>query len=168
MQEVWKDIIGYEKYYQISNKGNIYSKRKKIKIDHTKYINNAGYRYVNLWKNGIQSNFRIHRLVATHFVENTQDNKYVNHIDNNKLNNSVDNLEWTTQSSNILQAYKSGSRDHCLPDKKILQFDLEGNFIKEWKSITEAGKNTNTNRVSISYCASGKQKRAGSFIWKYK
>lgn len=116
-EEIWKDIINYEKLYQISNKGKIKSiigkfstttrNRKSIrKVKNLKLnINSNGYYVVSLTKDKIRKRFKVSRLVAIHFVENVDNKPEVNHKDGNKLNNNDWNLEWSTRSENIKHAY---------------------------------------------------------------
>jgi len=52
--------------------------------------------------------------------------------------------------------------------KKVLQFDLEGNFIKEWESLTQASSSFNKTTGNISECCYGKRKKAHGYIWKFK
>ena len=98
MEEVWKNIIGYEKLYKISNTGKVYSL-----ITHKIMAGNlrSGYKNVQLSKNGSRKNFQIHRLVAVHFIDNPNNLPIVNHIDYCRTNNSVENLEWVTQKENV-------------------------------------------------------------------
>lgn len=122
-EEIWKDIIDYEKLYQVSNKGNIKSiignhskttrNRNSIrKIKNLKFnINDRGYLVVGLTKNKIRKRFKVSRLVATHFVENPDNKPEVNHKDGNKLNNNFWNLEWNTRSENVKHAYDNGLID---------------------------------------------------------
>lgn len=100
--EIWKDIQGYEGYYQISSEGNVRNvKTNQILIGDT---NNIGYRRVTLYS-PTKKRFFIHRLVALHFCEGYKKNLVVNHKDGNKLNNNYQNLEWVTRSQNDLHAY---------------------------------------------------------------
>ena len=90
----------------------------------------------------------------------------INHKDENKLNNHVDNLEWCSV------AYNNSYGTHSLRVaksnwKKIVQYDLKGNFIKKWNSIKEAGETLNICKSSISLCLVNKYKSAGGFIWEY-
>lgn len=101
--EIWKDIAGYEGLYQISNYGNIRnSKGRLLKY----YENHKGYYKVGLNKNGKNSKFRVHRLVAQMFIPNPHEYPQVNHIDGNKQNNNVTNLEWCTNTENQIHAVK--------------------------------------------------------------
>lgn len=127
MEEIWKDIIGYEGRFTISNYGIIYSiprpsTKGGIRIIHL----DKGYKYVNLRKDGKSGrNKFIHRLVAIHFLHNYENKKQVNHIDGNKLNNKSDNLEWCTAQENINHYISNSSKNYsskfngvCLKDGK--------------------------------------------------
>lgn len=160
MQEIWKDIKGYEGLYQVSNLGRVKS-LKKSKIITPKLIHS--YFSVILYNKKNYKNFRIHRLVAQAFISNPNNYPQVNHIDGNKLNNVLENLEWCTQSHNMKEAYRIGLEK---PQKiKVNQYDLFGNFIKTWDSI----KNIEIfyNNRHISDCCKGKRKTACGYIWKY-
>lgn len=113
--EKWKDIIGYESKYQISNLGRVKSLERKIncnngfrivkeKILKQNIVN--GYFRIQLGLNG--KSFLVHRLVAINFIGLDSNKEFVNHINGNKLDNNVDNLEWCTQSENQIHAYKIG------------------------------------------------------------
>ena len=92
MQEIWKDIQGYEGYYQVSNLGRVKSLRSNtiLKINDIK----GGYSQVGLSINGNPKTKRIHRLVATAFLDNEFNLTQINHKDKNRHNNRADNLEW--------------------------------------------------------------------------
>ena len=110
MEEIWKDIEGYEGIYQVSNIGRVKRLkgfcRKEEKI--ISFYLNKGYRAVNLYRNNKLKAMPIHRLVALSFIENTHNKPQVNHIDGVKINNCVENLEWNTRSENIKHAYEIG------------------------------------------------------------
>lgn len=99
MVEEWKDIIGYEGIYKISNLGKII-RIKGTKIRPMKIWNNGRYMEVRLSKEGKATHFTLHRLLAIHFIPNPNNLPSVNHKDENKLNNSINNLEWCTQEYN--------------------------------------------------------------------
>lgn len=137
-EEIFKDIEGYEDLYQISNKGNVYSKKsKRIKkpgIDKDTYL------YVNLYKEGKAKYFRIHRLVALHFIENPENKPQVDHMDNNKQNNCIENLRWCDQRENEYNKSKQKSKNgkECSSKYKGVCWDK---YAKKWRvKITINGK----------------------------
>ena len=109
MDEIFKDILGYEGLYQVSNLGNVKrlasyrGKGKGYLVDEhliKPSINSRGYQHIGLCKNGKVKTFNIHRLVATAFIDNPDGKPEVDHIDRNKTNNCVNNLRWATRSEN--------------------------------------------------------------------
>ena len=118
MEEIWKDIEGYEGLYQVSNFGNVKSLSKMWKSGSGYYIQkeiilkqqlkSKRYLGVGLTKNKKWKNFLVHRLVAEAFLENPNHYNQINHIDCNKLNNNIENLEWCSQEQNLEHAYKNG------------------------------------------------------------
>lgn len=181
MQEIWKDIVGYEGLYQISNFGNV----KSLNYNHThtsKLLvpkrHHSGYVMVTLCKNNIHKNKFIHILVANAFIENIENKPCVNHIDGDKHNNHVSNLEWVTHKQNTQHAIKTGLRKNLTPlkglfggshpaSKKILQFDINGNFIREWDCISVAANYYGLNSCTISNCCAFRKKSAKGYIWRY-
>lgn len=114
MEEIWKDVPGYEGEYQISNFGRV----KSLKVGAWcagKILSNkrrGGYRFIALSKHGIRKNFLIHRLVGIAFIDNPHNYPQINHRDLKRSNNHVDNLEWVTHQMNIQHAFntKNGKR----------------------------------------------------------
>jgi len=107
--EIWKDVVGYEDYFQISNEGRLYSKRTQKILKQT--ISKTGYYTVSTrfgGRTGVVKCFKMHRLVADAFIYNPLEKPVVNHIDGNKLNNNVGNLEWVTDSENSRHAHRTG------------------------------------------------------------
>lgn len=164
--EIWKDIKEYEGLYQVSNLGRIkslkFGKEKILKpINHT-----GGYLCVDLSKNNKRLYVKIHRLVAEAFIPNPENLLQVNHKDENKKNNCVDNLEWCTPQYNScygtrLQRFSSNKK------KKVFQFDLNGNFIREWKSAVDIEKEIGLEKTNIRSCCRGEIRKAYGFIWRY-
>ena len=166
-KEYWKPVVGYEGHYQVSNFGRVKSIKFGKEIMLKQHINiKGGYYYVCLLKNGKHKNYYVHRLVAQAFIPNPNNLPQVNHKDENKTNNNVDNLEWCTNEYN----HNYGTINERISQsqsKPVLQYDLNGNFIKEWKSVNECGRN-GFNQGDICKCCNGKRKTAKGFIWRYK
>lgn len=108
------DVKDFEGLYAITKDGRIWSypKRGNPKGRFIKGITTAyGYEQIGLRKEGKTYIKKVHRLVASAFLDNTSDKPHINHIDGNKINNNVDNLEWCTISENNTHAVKEGLRD---------------------------------------------------------
>ena len=109
--EVWKDVVGYENLYQVSNLGNVKRvgsfrgvNKKYINTYLTPKDNGKGYLRIKLSKDGKGKMFMLHRLISIAFIDNPNNYNVVNHKDSNKLNNNIDNLEWCTQSYNVIHS----------------------------------------------------------------
>ena len=107
---MWKDIIGWEKYYEISDEGKVRNKlTRHIKVTDR---NNCGYHRVTLYnKNNYpqKQRFFVHRLVAVHFINNPNNLEQINHIDSDKNNNCVSNLEWCSARENTTKSFIEGN-----------------------------------------------------------
>ena len=177
MEEIWKDIKGYEGIYQVSNQGNI----KNIKTNRILRPgrDKGNYFIISLTKNAKHKTHYIHRLVAIAFIDNINNLKQINHIDGNKENNCVNNLEWITCSNNLKHAYKKGLKGISEKQKKFianegrklskitLQYNKNGEFIKKWSSVREIERCLGISNEAISHCCTGKTKTAGGYIWEY-
>ena len=156
MEEVWKDIKGFEGEYQISNYGRFKSFLGEINGKIRKTTDKNGWyltvnlRHKNNPKKG-KVTVRIHRLVAMYFIPNPNNLTEVNHKDLNKQNNHVDNLEWVSRYQNHIHAVRNIPSmtaamikyNQTIRPKVILQFDLNGNIIGEYKNSTEASIKSN-------------------------
>lgn len=171
MKETWKDIPDYEGLYQVSNFGKIKSlynyKRNGTNILTPKI--RRGYYQIGLRKNKKRKWIAVHRLVALAFIPNPNNYKCVNHKDENTLNNNIDNLEWCTHKYNNCYGTRI-ERVKEKTSKKILQYDLKGNFIKEHPSISSAARELKTSTGNISNCCNGHPKyhKVKGYIWRYK
>ena len=163
MKEIWKDIVGYEGLYQISNYGNIVSiknrwgKRGKPR-NVSKHITKKGYERVALYKEKTQKHFMVHRLVMMAFNPMNGENLEINHKNYIRSDNRLENLEWLTHKDNV--RYSKA--------KKINQYDLQSNFIKTWDCIRDVEKELKIDHRQICDCLKGKQKTCHGYIWKYK
>lgn len=183
--EEWRDVVGYEGYYQVSNLGRVRSldmnvrhwrgglSFKKGRILKQTTNNTGGYKRVRLTKHGRYKDYSVHRLVADAFIPNPNNYRCVNHKDEVKTNNNVENLEWCTYkyNSNYGTLPKRISEKHInRPEysKPVLQFTKQGEFIKEYPSAHEVQRQIGIHNYSISACCRGIYKTAGGFIWKYK
>lgn len=163
--EIWKDVVGYENLYKVSNLGNVMSFWGKTPHLIKPFQNQKGYLYVDLRFFNKRKTVSIHRLVAKAFIPNPNNLPQINHIDEDKTNNRVENLEWCTLKYNVL--YGTGIERRSKP---ILQFDKNGNFINEYPSASDAARKTGIDGGHIGDVCKGKvnYNTAGGYIWKYK
>ena len=187
MEEIWKDIQGYEGLYQISNLGRVKSLGRiitnKIRTYYREDLilspgkDKDGYFQVQLYKNGINKMRKVHRLVAETFILNPNNYPCINHKDENKQNNHVSNLEWCTVKYN--QNY--GTRTERAAEKRRGCIGLVGeknpmygrtgekhplsrkviclNNLKIFNSIKEASEYANV--ANIRSCLCGKSNYCG-------
>lgn len=185
--EIWKDIIGYEGLYKVSNLGNIMSLEKHI-INHSderiqirppkllkQHKNQFGYMKVWLYKNSKRKEYAVHRLVAMAFIDNLENKPCVNHIDNNRENNNVNNLEWCTYKENNQWAEIQGRREFTKEwrekisatrkTKPVIGIDDEGNeiFFAKVRDVKKEG----FDPKAIIRCCKGLQHKSKGYTWKY-
>ena len=156
-------------------------------------INPYGYCVVGLFKNGTQKKNMVHRLVAEAFIPNPDNKPEIDHINTIKTDNTVflnedgsinyekTNLRWTTRKENINNPLtktkmqinarkpskgKYGKKHHR--SKPIIQYDKEGNFIKEWDCANDVERVLGISNKHIGSVCLGKRKSCGGYIWKYK
>ena len=172
MQEIWKDIEGYDGKYQVSNYGNV----KSLNYNNTckerllkPMLKNRGYLCVSLYKP--LKIFSIHRLVANAFIPNPDNLPCVNHKDEDKTNNHVGNLEQCTNKYNqnygtCRERIRKSLLNYPKTSKKVYQYTLDGEFVKEWKSTKECARNGFDQRAIVK-CCKGKRKTHRGYIWSY-
>ena len=176
--EEWRDVPNYEGIYQVSNLGRVRSLDREVVYKNGRRhiykgkilrlsLNCQGYQKAMLSVNGVHSTPRICRLVAEVFIPNPLGLPQVNHKDEVKTNDCVDNLEWCTAKYNV----NYGHRGEKCSDKTsipVVQMDMSGNVIREWKSAKEAELATGIDHSHIARCCRGKLGQTGGFKWKYK
>jgi len=151
-KEVWKEIKGYDKGYEVSNLGRVrsYKRRGTYKMSETAKtmspnINRTHckeYYKVRLMSNGITKTVLVHRLVAIAFIDNPENKKQVHHIDNNGLNNELSNLEWCTNSENQRYRFTGSNKRKIGRDRnsyRVFFVNKEGKRTsKNFRSLKEA------------------------------
>jgi hypothetical protein len=181
----WVDIKGYEGLYQISICGKIKSLPKKFgtgkkwtrgEMILKTYSDRAGYVYVSLSdSNKIAKKIKVHRLIAITFIPNPNNLAQVNHIDGVKWNNEKSNLEWCTPGDNQRHAFKlglkkglKGAQNHAFI-APVNQYDLDGNFIRQWPTLRDIMKETGFDKSAISrHCKGNKNySHAYGFKWAF-
>ena len=168
MEEEWRDVVGYEGLYQVSNLGRVKSLFRYKKI--LKGVKtNTGYLRIALCKNGKMKLVSIHRLVANAFVYNPNNYPCVNHKDEIRINNRADNLEWCTHKYNSNYGNcREKIRSKCT-HKPIRQIK-DNKIINTFSSIKEAtdylGKHKACGSNIISVCKKKKESAYG-FKWEY-
>lgn len=193
MEEIWKDIEGYEGLYQVSNFGRVKMlahdfempnggiKHYIEKIKPQEVIRN-GYLRVKFFENKQIKRFLVHRLVAMAFIPNPNNYPQVNHKDENKENNTVwvnedgsvdfekSNLEWCTSEYNMSYGTRkervSRANTNGKKSKKICQYTLEGELVNIFPSMSEVARN-GFDLSGIWQCCNDKIKQYKSYIWKY-
>jgi len=175
--EKWKDVIGYEGVYKVSDKGRVI-RVKKIRGTSGDNIlipqkNESGL-YVKLRNLGNDKSFQIHRLVGEAFIPNYENKPQINHKDGNRWNNFKDNLEWMTQSENITHSHNELEREFTAYGENhnnsmsISQYTKKGVLINVYGSVNEAGRQLSIDFSNIAKCGRGERKSVGGFIWKYE
>lgn len=176
--EEWKDIPGWEGFYQVSNLGRVKSIFKYLKTKKGELIivktnkilkqgDNHGYKAVHLKVLDKQLHTGVHRLVAQAFLPNDNNYTEINHIDENGMNNNVNNLEWCSRSYNIKYGNRTKKSIKTL-GKAVLQYTLEGVLLNEYDSIQRAAYYNNVNSWGICDCCKGRIPEAYGYIWRYK
>ena len=165
--EIWKDIPGYEGIYQASSLGRIRSfKRNKVLILKPA-IDKDGYYRVQLSLNDVGKNASVHRLVWLAFNGSIPENYQINHLNEIKSDNRLENLSLCTAKENI--NYGTGIvRRAKKRSKPVIQFDKNGNFIKEWPSSCEIQRQLGYSASYIRECCCNLKPSAYGFIWKQK
>ena len=164
INEIWKPIKDYEKYYEISSLGRVKSLHYKIpKI--LKQANRGDYMVIQLNCNGKGKTESIHRLVAIAFLDKPDGSDMVNHKDGDKLNNCLKNLEWMTAKQNTKHA--RDNKLHISKTYRVSQYTMENKLIVTFNSITEASKITGFRDSRICCVCKGKRPHYKSFVWKY-
>ena len=185
MEEVWKDVEGFEGLYQVSNLGRLKSYKKDGSGHIYKLTNKNGdyFRVVLYGTDGKRKSYGLHRLIAGAFIENPFGYKEINHIDSNKQNNRIENLEWCSREYNAEHARKHNPNmldgmiwhNKHVRAKPVYQFTKKMEFVRQYPSAAEASRETGVCSRNILQVASHacfkvghERKTAGGYIWRFE
>jgi hypothetical protein len=172
MEEIWKDIPGWEGFYAASNLGRI----KNVRTGHIQklYNHKNGYVYCHLSKNGSTKVLRVHRVIAETFIPNPNNLTQVNHKSEVKTDNSIDNLEWCDAKYNAgfgtrIERIVEKNINHPGKSKWVIKLNKDNEILHFYPSTMQAERETGINHSHIMKCCLGKKnyKTAGGYIWKY-
>lgn len=153
-KEIWKEVKGFENYL-VSNLGNVKTKAGRLKAIN---YGSCGYGYLELWSKNKSKHFRVHRLVAQHFLDNSDNLPQVNHKDGDKKNNKLSNLEWCSAKENIrhaidndLSSIKYGSRNLAskLKEEDVLFIRANAKTTHTVRELSKMFKVSTTNIYNI-------------------
>lgn len=164
MKEVWKNIVGYEGLYKISNQGRIKSVRFKT---HKILKPNGAYKHIVLRKDKTSKQYYIHRLVWESFNGPIPESMVINHKDENPENNNLGNLMLCSQSENLRWGNAQEKRVGCT--KWVIKLSKDNEILHFYKSATEAARDNGLNQSDIWNCCNNTPHHltSGGYIWKY-
>lgn len=161
--EVWRDIVGFEKY-MVSNLGRVYSKKSGLILKPGK--DKKGYLRISFYENGKSNTRKVHRLVAQAFIANPDNLPQVNHKNEDKTDNSVGNLEWCTNSYN--RYYGTATERTKKSNMNCKSTSVPVRCVETgivYPSIREAARETGAK--NIFWCCVGKRQTSKGFHWEY-
>lgn len=177
--EEWRDVIGYEGLYQVSNKGNVKNLNWRA-IGRERLLspleNVDGYWTVDLYKNGECRRKRVHRLVAEAFIDNPNGLPVINHKDENKHNNAVENLEWCSVRYNTIYGKSLNNmldsrttRGSSNRRRKVVGTSLKDGSVIEFDSVSDANRFFTgiSMGANVGACARGLRKSCYGYVWNY-
>ena len=160
MNEVWKDVVGYEGYYEVSDLGNV---RKNKCGTILKLSMGTKYKLVGFYVNQKLKTPMVHRLVATAFIDNPENKEQVNHINGIKTDNRASNLEWVTLQENIAHSVRTGllagvrgeNHHNCKISEEAAR-DIKFNYVKGVTSLKYFAAKHNTTIQNVCFIANNK------------
>lgn len=164
-----KEFIEHESGLFVASDGEVFvPSGSRGRKEHFTYGYDRGNGYLVVYRNN--KLYQVHRLVAECWIPNLDNLPTVDHINRDKTDNRAENLRWASrslQSKNRGKYTKPNTPKNNACSKKVLQLTLDGEFVKEWPSTNECGRN-GFKTSAVSRCCSGKLPHYKKFIWKYK
>lgn len=181
MEEIYRNVNGYEGIYQVSNLGNVRSVDRILPdgrfqkgITLKQGLHKKGYNIVYLSKFNKQKTITVHRLVANAFIENTYNKPCIDHINGVITDNNYTNLRWCTNKENVnfelskKNRAKSSRRGKDSPlSIKVQKISLEGDIVGMYDSVSEASRASAVSSSKICAVCNGIRKTAGGYKWEY-
>lgn len=170
MEIIWKDIVGYEGLYQVSNMGGIRSihfSQKDI-IKERKPVKSRGYYRIGLSKNNILRYYHVHRIVWEAFNGPIPEGMQVNHINEDKTDNRLVNLNLMTRKENVNWGTGIKRRVQNNPLLRPVKQLNDDKILAIFESSCQAERTTGIRANNITACCKGKRKTAGGFKWEYE
>lgn len=149
-----KEIEGYEGRYSITKEGEVYSHIRNRNL--VPYKDSNGYFMIGLRKDGNRKMYKLHRIIAEHFIPNLDNKPQVNHKNGIKVDNNLDNLEWVTNAENVQHAFDNGLavglKGEKNPSSILTEADVKEirDLIKEGMKLKEIASSYNISRRSIN------------------
>lgn len=183
MNEIWKDIVGYEGLFQVSSLGRFKSngfyytqrvgKAKKPVVLYAapKILSQSysveGYLVVSLTKNGKTKQYKAHRIIGQAFIPNPEGKSQINHKNGIKDDNRIENLEWVTPQENTIHAHQTGLCKKLGHANFVAQINERGETINVYKSALSAAKAIQRSGSNLAKICRQGYGKCGGYFWKY-
>jgi hypothetical protein len=174
--EIWRDVVGYEGIYEVSNTGQVRTRKDKIthSVRHGKRtwkqrvlkqkVTKDNTCRVSLYKDKTEQTWLVHRIVALAFIPLVEGKDFINHIDGNRLNNSVENLEWCTYKENANHAFDTG----LMPCHNVIIYDTNTKQTFTFRSKARASEFLGKNHGYVSGLLKKGKNRYSNYMIKEK
>lgn len=181
--EEWRDVVGYEGLYKVSNLGRVKMLERKVLANKSiktikehliKQIKSPkGYLFVDLWTKNKNKRVGVHICVLMSFCPTNNSSLECNHINENRDDNRIENLEWLTHKENLnygnrTQKHKQALLNHPKMSKGVILCDKKGNVIKEYPSMREVIRELHIGGKTLKDCCDGIREYKNGLTFKYK